>query len=250
MNRGRPKISESVRREVFARTGGACYYCGALATDLDHIVPRSYIADDTADNLVAACGICNAIAHNFHFKSLSEKKEYILEERSSEKWRRRLARMVVTLVTVDEYGEPVGIVAGAKPAYAKADVWEPKPEPPFKNPFKPRPGQPPAKKVPEVRQEAAGASKTASGRTPEPERVKDAPWQLETRRYIKSLVNGGIRLSSIRSCLFPRSGISTLRAVCKDEPISRYMFFKLYGQLEVNRSQAKWILGERAWHIK
>ena len=47
------------RRAVFARDGGRCVYCGAAATSLDHVVPRSRGGSHTWDNVVASCARCN-----------------------------------------------------------------------------------------------------------------------------------------------------------------------------------------------
>jgi 5-methylcytosine-specific restriction endonuclease McrA len=49
------------RREVFARDGFRCVYCGARARDLtlDHVTPRSQGGQHTWDNVVSACKICN-----------------------------------------------------------------------------------------------------------------------------------------------------------------------------------------------
>ena len=43
------------RRAVFARDGGRCVYCGAGATSLDHVVPRSRGGAHTWENVVAWC---------------------------------------------------------------------------------------------------------------------------------------------------------------------------------------------------
>jgi 5-methylcytosine-specific restriction endonuclease McrA len=47
------------RRAVFARDGGRCVYCGAGATSLDHVVPRSRGGSHSWDNVVASCARCN-----------------------------------------------------------------------------------------------------------------------------------------------------------------------------------------------
>ena len=49
------------RKAVFARDGGRCAYCGAPATSLDHVVPRSRGGEHTWDNVVSACGRCNHV---------------------------------------------------------------------------------------------------------------------------------------------------------------------------------------------
>ena len=48
------------RRAVFNRDGHRCQYCGALAENLDHVVPRSKGGPHTWDNVVASCTPCNA----------------------------------------------------------------------------------------------------------------------------------------------------------------------------------------------
>lgn len=47
------------RRAVFVRDGGRCAYCGAPATSIDHVVPRSRGGEHAWDNVVAACQHCN-----------------------------------------------------------------------------------------------------------------------------------------------------------------------------------------------
>ena len=47
------------RKGVLARDGHRCVYCGAAATSLDHVVPRSRGGAHTWENVVAACGRCN-----------------------------------------------------------------------------------------------------------------------------------------------------------------------------------------------
>ena len=49
------------RKAVFARDGGRCVYCGAGATSLDHVVPKSRGGPHTWDNVVSACSRCNHV---------------------------------------------------------------------------------------------------------------------------------------------------------------------------------------------
>ncbi len=49
------------RKAVFARDGGRCVYCGAAATSLDHVVPKSRGGTHSWDNVVSACGRCNHV---------------------------------------------------------------------------------------------------------------------------------------------------------------------------------------------
>jgi 5-methylcytosine-specific restriction endonuclease McrA len=60
IRRPRPRV-RLTRKEVFARDGWACAYCGRSAMDLtlDHVVPRHRGGKHTWDNLVSACKSCN-----------------------------------------------------------------------------------------------------------------------------------------------------------------------------------------------
>lgn len=60
--RGRNGISPKVWREVLGdHTFVAfCHYCGFVASEVDHVIPRSRGGSDTPENLVAACRECNA----------------------------------------------------------------------------------------------------------------------------------------------------------------------------------------------
>jgi 5-methylcytosine-specific restriction endonuclease McrA len=49
------------RRAVFARDGHRCVYCGAAATSLDHVVPKSRGGPHSWDNVVSACARCNHV---------------------------------------------------------------------------------------------------------------------------------------------------------------------------------------------
>lgn len=57
------------RRAVFTRDAQTCVYCGASATSIDHVVPRSRGGTHTWDNVVAACRRCN---HTKADRSLAE----------------------------------------------------------------------------------------------------------------------------------------------------------------------------------
>jgi hypothetical protein len=47
------------RSGVLARDRHRCAYCGAEATTVDHVLPRSRGGENTWRNTVAACGRCN-----------------------------------------------------------------------------------------------------------------------------------------------------------------------------------------------
>jgi 5-methylcytosine-specific restriction endonuclease McrA len=52
------------RRAVFARDDWSCQYCGAVAENLDHVVPKSRGGAHSWDNVVAACRRCNSKKEN------------------------------------------------------------------------------------------------------------------------------------------------------------------------------------------
>jgi 5-methylcytosine-specific restriction endonuclease McrA len=72
IRRPRPRV-KLTRREVFARDGYTCQYCGRQSGDLtlDHVVPRHRGGTHSWDNLVAACKACN---HRKGGKFLDEAK--------------------------------------------------------------------------------------------------------------------------------------------------------------------------------
>lgn len=78
IRRPRPRVRLS-RREVFARDGWACMYCGRAAADLtlDHVVPRHRGGRHAWDNLVAACKGCN---HRKAGRTPDEAKMRLLQE--------------------------------------------------------------------------------------------------------------------------------------------------------------------------
>jgi len=60
IKRPRPKV-RLTRKEIFARDGWQCVYCGRATRDLtlDHVMPRHRGGPHTWDNLVSACKPCN-----------------------------------------------------------------------------------------------------------------------------------------------------------------------------------------------
>lgn len=66
---GRESLSKRlgrIARQIAARDGHACVYCGATAASsgahlhLDHLTPRSAGGEDAPGNLVLACRSCNS----------------------------------------------------------------------------------------------------------------------------------------------------------------------------------------------
>lgn len=47
------------RRTVLMRDKGICQYCGRLAENVDHVIPRSKGGGNNWENVVASCATCN-----------------------------------------------------------------------------------------------------------------------------------------------------------------------------------------------
>jgi 5-methylcytosine-specific restriction endonuclease McrA len=98
------------RRGVFLRDGGICQYCGTRADSIDHVVPRSRGGEHVWENVVAACGRCNA-----------HKRDHLLEDTSMRLRRRPAAPTATSWIAVvvgrvpDDWSPYLG-VAGAIPA--------------------------------------------------------------------------------------------------------------------------------------
>jgi hypothetical protein len=75
----RRPIPESIRRQVFERDDYTCRYCYAPADQIDHIMPVSYLRDDSLENLVACCRLCNLLCSNKIFNSFNRKRAYLIE---------------------------------------------------------------------------------------------------------------------------------------------------------------------------
>ena len=48
-----------IRKMVMARDNWTCVYCGGIAQEVDHVLPRHLGGHDFPSNLVAACKKCN-----------------------------------------------------------------------------------------------------------------------------------------------------------------------------------------------
>jgi 5-methylcytosine-specific restriction endonuclease McrA len=75
------------RRAVFARDGGRCVYCGAAATSLDHVVPRSRGGPHAWENVVSACGRCNHLKGDRDIRSLGWRLRHAPREPTGMAWR-------------------------------------------------------------------------------------------------------------------------------------------------------------------
>jgi 5-methylcytosine-specific restriction endonuclease McrA len=75
------------RRAVFARDGGRCAYCGAAATSIDHVVPRSRGGQHVWENVVASCGKCNHTKADRHVAELGWKLRVVPQAPNGIAWR-------------------------------------------------------------------------------------------------------------------------------------------------------------------
>ena len=64
-----PLYNTNLKKFIFSKTNGRCSYCGAKATEIDHIVPKSKGGSNSPSNLTPACRSCNQMKSN---KTLKE----------------------------------------------------------------------------------------------------------------------------------------------------------------------------------
>lgn len=69
------------KEKILLKYDYVCMYCFGKAEQVDHIIPWAYLHNDSEDNLVASCWLCNIVAGSNVFESFNEKKEFI------QKWR-------------------------------------------------------------------------------------------------------------------------------------------------------------------
>lgn len=63
---------QKLRSFIFGRAGGKCVYCGAKATEIDHVIPRSNGGTNSTYNLVASCRSCNQKKSNLTLKAFGK----------------------------------------------------------------------------------------------------------------------------------------------------------------------------------
>lgn len=56
---GSTTLWRKIRSKVLIRDDHTCQICGAMATHVDHIIPRRLGGTDSMDNLQALCKRCN-----------------------------------------------------------------------------------------------------------------------------------------------------------------------------------------------
>ena len=74
------RVNQLARKAILDRDLWICQYCGNPANEVDHLVPWTKYPDNDPQNLLACCTRCNSIAFNIDFRSLEEKRSYILAE--------------------------------------------------------------------------------------------------------------------------------------------------------------------------
>lgn len=74
-------LTPGKKRNILERDGYVCGYCLGEGDSVDHIVPWSYRHDDSEENLITACWLCNLIASNKMFRTFKAKREYIINRR-------------------------------------------------------------------------------------------------------------------------------------------------------------------------
>ena len=97
------------RRAIFARDGGRCVYCGANATSIDHVIPRSRGGGHSWENVVSACHKCNHVKADKPLKELGWRLRSLPREPVGAAW-----RILGTGRTEPEwipYLEPFGVAA-------------------------------------------------------------------------------------------------------------------------------------------
>ena len=68
-----PLYQQKLRSFIFNRSNGKCAYCGAKATEIDHVVPKANGGTDSTYNLVASCRACNKKKSNSSLKEFGKK---------------------------------------------------------------------------------------------------------------------------------------------------------------------------------
>ena len=75
------RLTRKQKDTILDRDAHICYYCGGIATVVDHIIPWNWAHNDNPDNLVASCALCNSIAGDKLFDTIEDKRKHILRAR-------------------------------------------------------------------------------------------------------------------------------------------------------------------------
>lgn len=85
----RERMPRELREEVWRRYGRRCVYCGALAKEIDHVIPYWYLEyqgrpPHDIKNLRPACERCNLLAGGRVFENFEEKRRWLLRRRNGD----------------------------------------------------------------------------------------------------------------------------------------------------------------------
>jgi len=75
------------RRAIFARDNHRCVYCGATASSIDHVVPKSRGGGHVWENVVSACHKCNHDKDDLSLQDLGWKLKYKPKKPMGVTWR-------------------------------------------------------------------------------------------------------------------------------------------------------------------
>ena len=67
-----PLYQKKLRDFIFNKTNGRCSYCGAKATEIDHVIPRAQGGTNSVHNLTPACRACNEKKSNQTLKEFGK----------------------------------------------------------------------------------------------------------------------------------------------------------------------------------
>ena len=67
-----PLYQNQLRTFIFSRSNNKCVYCGAVATEIDHIIPRAKGGTNSVYNLAASCRTCNQMKSNLTLKDFGK----------------------------------------------------------------------------------------------------------------------------------------------------------------------------------
>lgn len=67
-----PLYGTNLRKFIFSKTNGRCSYCGALAQEIDHVIPRVQGGSNSIYNLTPICKSCNKKKSNLSLKDFGK----------------------------------------------------------------------------------------------------------------------------------------------------------------------------------
>jgi len=102
-------------REIYARDRYRCIYCGRdmlkslddwLSLEIDHIIPSSKSEDNSLDNMVTSCNVCNKYKSSyFHEDLLKLSREKQIEKIREHVLKKRLEQQLRWLKALRQYDD-------------------------------------------------------------------------------------------------------------------------------------------------